>query len=100
MAKGVAYKYEPQLDLDVSVKKPGARALPGSALSLQQKKATAKAQKALALPMSMDEFEFGFVDDLYGSERSAAAAVKAAAAASAITAQLFDVPDDLFKDEK
>lgn len=89
MPKAAAYKYEPQLDLDVDVKKPRARLPTGS--SFGAKKAAAS-KKALAAPMSMDEF--AFADDLYAADRSAAA-VKALAD-TAPTAVLFDV-DDLLK---
>jgi hypothetical protein len=99
MAKGVAYKYEPQLDLDVSVvKKSNARQVLPS-VSIPHAKKAAKAGKLLAQPMSMDEFDFAFVDDVYGTDRSAAAAAVKAAAAAAVPTPLFDVPDDIFNDD-
>jgi hypothetical protein len=89
MPNATPYKYEPQLDLEVDMKKPRAR-LPIVPAVAPRKKAA----KALMAPMSMDEFLI--LDDDVGVDR--ASATIAAVAQRAPLPSTFEVPDDIFDD--
>jgi hypothetical protein len=78
------YKYEPQLDLEVDLKKPRTR-LPITPSAAPRKKAA----KSLMAPMSMDEF--AFLDDQFVVGIDRPSATLAAAPLS-----VFEVPDDIF----